>query len=112
MTEPTNPTGKRMWANSVTADWINDAVLAIEAEAAAQVVDVSVAREIALAVYAGTGGMPDTDAGILLAIAAWMDRIDDITDRSFDLRGMTHRIERGMQTQLRRIAESLADPAP
>ena len=47
---------------------------------------------------------PSDDAGILRAIADWMDRLDDVAD---SVPGMPEQVSRTMQSDLRRIANGL-----
>ena len=71
------------------------------------------AKAPALAVYGGINGgeEPDTDEGALLAIADWLDRIDDATDEEFRIAGKDHRVGRTIQASLRRIAARLLTEA-
>lgn len=65
------------------------------------------ARDALLAFYDGAPS-DGTDAGKLRALADWMDRVDDAVDRMFIERGEDERIERTMQSDLRRIARTIA----
>lgn len=64
--------------------------------------------DILRAVYNGAE-RPDDSPGQLRALADWMDHIDNATDRELGLAGSTHRVERTMQKDLRRIAGELED---
>ena len=67
---------------------------------------------LALLVAAAWGGYerPATDAGILRAIADWMDRLDAIPDSMMKEAGHEYRVSRGIQADLRRIAAFLDAP--
>ncbi len=56
------------------------------------------------AVYGGWTRPPD-DAGILRAIADYLDRVDDVAEGLLRDAGSDHEIHRQMQADLRRIAD-------
>ena len=68
-------------------------------------------HSIVSAVYGGAERSSD-DAGMLLSIADWMDRIDDAMDEWLSAAGKPDRVKRGMQADLRRIAAARADIDP
>ena len=77
---------------------------------AASDVGMNVALLLAATLYGDwhiDGHAPETDADMLLAVAAKLDELDDITDAGLRAKGSTHRVERTVQADLRRIAATL-----
>lgn len=55
--------------------------------------------------------MPDTDAGVLLGVAAWLDKADNVKDAYLAEHGVTpSQPDRSVQDELRRIAATLTPP--
>ena len=64
----------------------------------------SALRKLIDAVYGGWT-RPSDDAGILRAIADYLDRIDDVAEGLLREAGSDHEVHRTMQADLRRIAD-------
>jgi hypothetical protein len=68
------------------------------------------AIDAVLAVYAGIGGKPATDADLLEGVAILLDGVDDATDEMFRKAGKDRTPgSRGIQNALRELAASLPD---
>lgn len=69
---------------------------------------IEAALEISSVLYGGMpGGRPETDAGILRAIADVLDRCDAIADRAMASVNNEHLVGHEWQDEMRRIAAEL-----
>jgi len=65
---------------------------------------INAALAIAREIYSGVGPRPDNDYELLLDVANWLDRIDNLADAAAVQMEIDHPTSRTVQEDLRRIA--------